>query len=206
MNERSFIFIPEMRTRDEHKESALREKAMEMIVNEGFDGLSMQKLAKAAGVSPATIYIYYKNREDLLNQLFLEVQKTFYEVALKGFKPELSLEEGLWLQWKNRLRFILEYPYYFKFFEQFRNSPCINHKDLNISEFKENMKQFVLNAIKRGEMVKMEPEIFWAIAYGSFYSLVKFHLEEKSMMGNDFKITDAKLKQTLRMVIKALNP
>jgi AcrR family transcriptional regulator len=52
-------------------------KAMEMIVAEGFDGLSMQKLAKAAGVSPATIYIYWKNREDLLNQLFQEVQENF---------------------------------------------------------------------------------------------------------------------------------
>lgn len=195
-----------MRLRDENKEIAIREQAMEMIVNEGFDGLSMQKLAKAANVSPATIYIYYKNREDLLNQLFLEVQKTFSDIALKGFKPELSLEEGLWLQWKNRLRFILEYPDYFKFFEQFRNSPLINHKDLKIAEFKENMKLFVSNAIKRGEMAKMEPEIFWSLAYGSFYSLVKFHLQEKSMMGNDFKITDAKLKQVLMMVIKALKP
>ena len=41
-----------------------------MIVKEGFDGLSMQKLAKAANVSPATIYLYFKNREDLLNQLY----------------------------------------------------------------------------------------------------------------------------------------
>lgn len=195
-----------MRTRDEHKETAIREQAMEMIVNEGFDGLSMQKLAKAANVSPATIYIYYKNREDLLNQLFIEVHKTFSDLALKGFDPELSLEEGLWLQWKNRLRFIMEYPTYFQFFEQFRNSPLINHKDLKIAEFKENMKLFVMNAIKRGEMSKMEPEIFWSLAYGSFYSLVKFHLQEKSMMGNDFKITDAKMKQVLKMVIKALKP
>ncbi|HOZ87501.1 MAG TPA: helix-turn-helix domain-containing protein, partial [Bacteroidia bacterium] len=59
-----------MRIRDENKEAAIRKKAIEMIVNEGFDGLSMAKLAKAAGVSPATIYIYYKNREDLLHQLF----------------------------------------------------------------------------------------------------------------------------------------
>src|SRR5207253_10591130 len=124
-----------MRTRDENKESAIREKALEMIVSEGFDGLSMQKLAKAAGVSPATIYIYYKNREDLLNSLYNEVNQTFAREALKKFNPELSLEEGLWLQWKNRLKFILEYPTYFKFFEQFRNSPLINHKDIKSAEF-----------------------------------------------------------------------
>ncbi|MGZ4091209.1 MAG: TetR/AcrR family transcriptional regulator, partial [Bacteroidia bacterium] len=63
-----------MRIRDEKKEEAIREKALELIVHEGFDGLSMHKLAKAAGVSPATIYIYYKNREHLLNMLYDHVQ------------------------------------------------------------------------------------------------------------------------------------
>ncbi|MBA4056563.1 MAG: TetR/AcrR family transcriptional regulator, partial [Marivirga sp.] len=64
-----------MRTRDELKEQKIREKAIEMIVNEGFDGLSMQKLAKAANVSPATIYLYFKNREDLLNQLYISIEE-----------------------------------------------------------------------------------------------------------------------------------
>src|SRR6188508_562958 len=104
-----------MRTRDEHKEKSIREMAMKMIVKEGFDGLSMQKLAKAAKVSPATIYIYYKNREDLLNQLYNDVQQTFSDVALEGFNPAVTFEEGLWRQWKNRLKFITHYPVHYKF-------------------------------------------------------------------------------------------
>jgi TetR/AcrR family transcriptional regulator, multidrug resistance operon repressor len=197
---------PVMRLRDEHKEEAIRQKAMELIVKEGFDGLSMQKLAKAAGVSPATIYIYYKNRQDLLNKLFLGVHETFSAYALKNFDPGLSLKEGLWLQWKNRLKFINAHPVYFQFFEQFRNSPCINHKDVRAAEFKENMKQFVINAVNRGEVARMEPEVFWAIAFGPFYALAKFHLSEKSMMGNTFRITDQKLKSVLAMVLNALAP
>ena len=51
-----------MRTRDEKKEHAIRRRALEIIVERGFDGFSMQKLAKAAGVSPATLYIYFKDR------------------------------------------------------------------------------------------------------------------------------------------------
>ena len=206
MNEHSFTFVPEMRARDENKEIMIREKAMEMIVREGFDGLSMQKLAKAAGVSPATIYIYYKNREDLLHQLFNDAQIAFANTALKNFNPHASLEEGLWTQWKNRLEFIEENPFYYQFYEQFRNTHLINHKNVNISVFRENMMIFVKNAIKRGEVAKMEPEIFWSIAYGSFYSLVKFHLQEKKLMTETFKLTDAKLKQTLKMVVKALKP
>lgn len=203
MNIHLYLY-PEMRTRDENKEAMIREKAFEMVVKEGFDGLSMQKLAKAANVSPATIYIYYKSREDLLNRIFNDSQRAFARWALKDFDPEATLEEGLWKQWKNRLEFIAEYPYYFQFFEQFRNSPLINHRDVSMDEFKDNMRRFVKNAVERGEMEKMEPELFWAIAYGPFYALIKFHLQEKKMMNENFKLTDAKMKQTLKRVIKAL--
>ncbi|HTB60696.1 MAG TPA: TetR family transcriptional regulator, partial [Polyangia bacterium] len=44
-----------MRARDPRKERAIRAKALDTIVRHGFDGLSMQKLAKEVGVSPATI-------------------------------------------------------------------------------------------------------------------------------------------------------
>lgn len=195
-----------MRVRDENKEIAIREKAIEMIVREGFDGLSMQKLAKAAGVSPATIYIYYKNREDMLHQLFKESQKEFALMALKNFDPEASLKDGLWRQWKNRMGFILKHPTYYQFFEQFRNSNLVNHKSVDMSEFRESMMRFVKNAIRRGELKKMEPEMFWALAYGPFYALIKFHLQEKKMMTETFRLTDAKLRQALDMVIKALQP
>lgn len=205
MNIHLYLY-PQMRIRDENKEEAIREKAIEMIVKEGFDGLSMNKLAKAAGVSPATIYIYYKNREDLLNQLFMEAQKAFADAALKNFDPDLNFEDGLWIQWKNRLRYIEEYPVYYQFYEQFRNTHLINHKGVDMSVFKESMRLFVRNAIKRGEVEKMEPEVFWSIAYGSFYALIKFHLQEKKMMNENFKLTEAKLKQTFKMVIKALKP
>jgi AcrR family transcriptional regulator len=195
-----------MRTRDENKIEAIRDKAIEIIVTEGFDGLSMQKLAKAANVSPATIYIYHKNREDLLNNLFNEVQATFNREALKGFDPEAPFEEGLWIQWQNRFRFIKEHPLYLTFLEQFRNSPLINHDAITINEFKEQMKRFVMNGIRRGEVKKMEPEVFWAMAYGSFYALVKFHLNQKSMMTKNFRLSDSMLRSTYEMVIKALKP
>jgi TetR/AcrR family transcriptional repressor of multidrug resistance operon len=205
MNERLFIFVP-MRTRDESKEAAIREKAMSMIVKEGFDGLSMQKLARAAKVSPATIYIYYKNREDLLNQLYNDVQQTFSDVALEGFSPDVTFEEGLWLQWKNRLKFINHYPVHYKFMEQFRNSPLVRHKDVKTSEFKETMKNFVKNAILRKEIKKMEPEMFWSLAYAPFYSLVHFHLQRKTLMSEVFELTEAKIRVVFNGVINSLKP
>src|SRR6478752_10305700 len=99
-----------MRTRDSNKERAIREKGIEMIVKEGFDGLSMQKLARAAGVSPATIYIYYKDREDRIIQLALYASEKLTCTSLENFDPEMSFEEGMKMQWRNRARFFTEDP------------------------------------------------------------------------------------------------
>lgn len=195
-----------MRTRDESKIEAIREKAIEIIVTEGFDGLSMQKLAKAANVSPATIYIYHKNREELLNNIFNEVHKAFNEEALKGFNPDGPFAEGLWTQWMNRYRFMQQHPLYISFLEQFRNSPLIDHDAISLSEFKQQMKRFVINAIRNGEIKKTEPEVFWAVAYGSFYALMKFHLHQKSMMSRNFKLNETMLRTAFEMVLQALKP
>jgi AcrR family transcriptional regulator len=112
-----------MRTRDELKEGSIRQKALEMAVKEGFDGLSMQKLAKAAGVSPATIYIYFKDRDDLILQLWLEEVQKMAVATLEGFDPSMGFEEGLKIQWLNRARFCMENPMSMHFLEQIKFSP-----------------------------------------------------------------------------------
>jgi TetR/AcrR family transcriptional repressor of multidrug resistance operon len=193
-----------MRAKDENKEITIRDQAIEMIVKEGFHGLSMQKLAKAANISPSTIYVYFNSREDMLNKLFFYVDDIFTKESLKDFDPKMGFEEGLWLQWKNRYRHILKYPLHFHFSEQFRNSPLIRHKDIQETRFKKSMKEFVYHAVKRGEIPELPVEIFWALAYGPFYTLVKFHLDQSSMTGKPFSLSDHKMKQAFALVMKAL--
>jgi TetR/AcrR family transcriptional repressor of multidrug resistance operon len=193
-----------MRAKDENKERAIKLQAIELIVKEGFDGLSMQKLAKAAGISSSTIYIYFENREDLLNKLYLEVDELFTTASLKNFDPSLSLKDGLWLQWKNRYKHILQNPLHFHFAEQFRNSPLIQHSTIKTNPFRKAMQAFVENAIRKGELAAMPAEVFWALAYGPFYTLVKFHLDQSNMAGKSFSLSDALLKETFNRVLKAL--
>lgn len=193
-----------MRLKDENKKIKLQQKAIEMIVNEGFDGLSMQKLAKKAKISPSTIYVYFNSREDMINKLYIEVQDKFEKDALNNFSPDVTFEEGLWLQWKNRLKNIIQNPLEYMFYEQFRNSPLINHKDIKPTVFRRVMNEFVNNAIRKKEIASLPSEIFWALAYGPFYTLIKFHLNQSTMSGNPFSLTDQKLRQTFDFVLRAL--
>lgn len=195
-----------MRPRDENKIDQLREKAIETIARKGIEGLSMQKLAKDAGVSPATIYIYFKNREDMLQQLYQVVEQTFTTAMLDGFDPEMSFRDGLWLQWKNRLQFVEKHPHYQKFFEQFSTSPCGPDARSQMLGFKKAMRTFVLRAQERGEIIKLQPELFWSIAYGPFYSLLRFHTGEKVMMNTDFRLTETSMRKVFACVLAALEP
>lgn len=194
-----------MRAKDENKAFVIREKAMEMIVQEGFDGMSMHKLAKAAKISVSTIYTYFKNREDLLNQLYVETGNLFMQQMMKGFSPDMDFEAGLWQQWHNRYQYILRYPLHHRFWELFRNSPLVEKQNfLEEHAFKKAMLQFILNAEQKGEIVSLPTEIFWAVAYGTFYTLIKFHLDNSTMSGAPFTLSDDKLKQTFQLVMKSL--
>lgn len=73
-----------MRPKNLEKEASIRAKALVIISEEGLENLSMQKLAKAAGVSPRTIYIKYKDKEDFLVRLFVDEVVGSYEKAVLG--------------------------------------------------------------------------------------------------------------------------
>ena len=78
-----------MRPRDPSKEKAIRRKAMEIAVKEGFDGLSMHKVARAAKVSAATLYVYFEDRDDLLIQVYLEESEKAFAAMMENFDPAL---------------------------------------------------------------------------------------------------------------------
>ncbi len=196
-----------MRTRDPAKEAAIRRKAMAMVVKDGFDGLSMQRLAKAAGVSPATIYIYFKNREDLLLSLYADEWEKMAAASLSGFDPKLSFADGLRIQWINRAHYFLEHSDAMHFMEQMRFSPLMDEAQKRAGkEFIEIMKAFVRQAISNRELIEIPVEIYWSIAFAPLYQLVKYHMSGRSMPGRPrFHLDDATMNLTLNLVLKALN-
>lgn len=196
-----------MRTRDENKEKAIKQKAMEIVVKEGLDGLSMQKLAKAAGVSPATIYIYFKDREDLIVKLCTELSRELLQESLRNFDPEMSFEEGLKIQWKNRAAHFISHPLEVQFIEQIRYSTLYDQvmKSLNHS-FKEAMGKFVYNAIQRKELVKLPFEVYWSVAFAPLYQLIKFHSQGESYVNSHFSLDEKTMMLALKLVLKALKP
>lgn len=196
-----------MRTRDEQKELLVKEKAIELLVKHGFDGFSMQKLAKEAKISPATLYIYYSDKEDLIQKLGLELGKRFYVAMIDGFSESMSLREGLKKQWENRANYMLNFPMEANAFEVIRHSPAgLEVMKSTTAMISPVMKEFTHNAIKNGELKPMELEVYWSITYGPLYTLVKFHLDGRSLAMRPFVFSEKIMYETLELVLKALKP
>jgi AcrR family transcriptional regulator len=66
--------------RHRYKEEFRREiltSARELFINDGYEKFSMRKLAKKIDYSPTTIYLYFKNKDDLLFAVCEEVAAQF---------------------------------------------------------------------------------------------------------------------------------
>jgi AcrR family transcriptional regulator len=195
-----------MRTRDTDKEALVREKAVEMIVEEGMDGFSMQKLARAAKISPATLYIYYKDRDDLLTQLCLTIVDEMMSISLQNFDSNMPFAEGMELQWRNRLAYFKQFPMEMQFMEQVRYSPMYERvREVITKKFGAILGPFVHKAIAEGQLEQLPFEVYWSVAFAPLYQLIKFQTQG-GHNGEPFKMTDDIMKQTLRVVLKGLKP
>ncbi len=196
-----------MRTRNADKESLVKQQAIEMLVSDGFQGFSMNKLAQACGISVATLYIYYQDKDDLIKHIGAEIGKRFMAKTLEGFDPAMSFAEGLKKQWVNRSAYALKYPREVACYEIIRHS---RHGDDIVEEslkgFKTTMGDFIHNAIAHKELISVSVESFWSLAYGPLYTLLRFHEEGKSIGGRPFKFSKKTMDETFQLVIKALTP
>lgn len=201
-----------MRHRDTSKEELVKRKAIETIVNEGIDGFTISKLAKACGISVGTPYVYYKDKEDLIISIVKEEAEKMDEAMNKDFNPELSLEEGLRIQWRNRFDYSVSNPLSGRFLDQIRSSnyhePLLDlfsqESGKMLTKFKQNLERFIANAVEREEIDAMPYEEYWCIAFSPLYSLMRFHQDGRSITGQPFKINEELLWRTFDRVIKAL--
>jgi len=137
-----------MRKKDDGKKEALFRATQQIIIHEGFSNLSMSKIAKAAKVAPATLYTYFENTDDLINELFLTIHKEVLDFVAEPFPPSGSYKEWFFSIWKKTYAYNIKHPDNFAFCEQFKKSPRMN----TMKKSEELMQQasLFLSIIERG--------------------------------------------------------
>lgn len=82
--------------------------AVIVIAENGYHQAQVSKIAKQAGVADGTIYLYFKNKEDILISLFQEKMGQFIEKLEETIRTKQSATEQLQLLIENHFRILSE--------------------------------------------------------------------------------------------------
>ncbi|RKS42812.1 TetR family transcriptional regulator [Gillisia mitskevichiae] len=113
-------------SKSQKKREALVRATIKLVNNNGFHAAPMSRIAKMAEVSPGTIYLYFENKQDLVNQVYIEVKASFTNFAFKDYEEHLSVEKGFEMIWKNIAEFKLKDMEEAMFLSQCDNTPMID--------------------------------------------------------------------------------
>lgn len=83
------------------KRDALLSASLKLINEGGIQAASMSKIAKMANVSPATIYLYFENKQDLINTLYLNTKASFCSWTFYNYEISTSVKESFEQIWFN---------------------------------------------------------------------------------------------------------
>lgn len=175
-----------MRTKDEGKQAALFEATVKLVNEIGFAASSVSKIAKEADVSPATIYVYYKNKEDLLVSTYVEIKRNLSRAILKEFDESQPIRDILKGVWFHMFAYISKNSSYFQFAEQFSNSP---YNELVNKEDVEKYFEPLIRVIQRGIELKIikdvHPDILAAFIFYPVMVLSNSRLCRNLKLGPD---------------------
>ncbi len=108
------------------KRNALIKATIKLVNNNGFHAAPMSKIAKTASVSPATIYLYFEGKQDLVNKTYLEVKSSFTTYAFATYTKDVDIESGFKKIWYRIAEFKLKKCDEAMFLSQCDNTPMID--------------------------------------------------------------------------------
>ncbi len=169
--------IQERRNREKQLlRQEILDAAREMFIREGYEGVSMRKIADKIEYSPTTIYHYFRDKSDLLSQIisetFAKLNHQLEQVlGAEGQCPRDCLRRGM----STYVEFALAHPshYYLTFmFRQAQDCPsplddeahCLGMKSFDY------LRQAVKRAMDAGEITHCDLETasqaMWAGLHG----------------------------------------
>ena len=175
-----------LRRKDDSKRKAIFEATISLLNEIGFYQISMSKIAKRAGVSVATIYVYFEDKDDMIRKLYFYVKNQFVTFTVQDLDSTKSVQQNIEHSVRKMLNFILRNKEYFLFIEQFLNSPLV--QNLSIEDNVEDMKAFyrIFEIGKKDGVLKpVESILLMGFCYSPVMDLAKSHFNGNLELSED---------------------
>lgn len=164
--------------RSVHRE-AIAAAASTLFMEKGIAATSMDDIAKTAGYSKATLYVYFENKEEIVGILVLESMKKLYgyiDTALSGQDTTKARYDAIC---GGLVRYQEEFPFYFKMVLDkinidFEKQDCLSEEKETYrvgEEINERIKEFLISGMEKGDLrddLDIMPVIFnfWGMLSG----------------------------------------
>jgi AcrR family transcriptional regulator len=172
--------IAERRTR--HRASLRREildAARTLFIEEGYDRVSMRKVAQRIEYSPTTIYLHFKDKAELFNavceETFGGLTRKLEAIVARGGDPVTVLREGL----RTYAKFALKHKEHYTVAFMLPRNPVIPFADSTAERAFQILRDGVAACVreKRFRPVDVEPtaQSLWAATHGVVALLIAKH-------------------------------
>ncbi|MBV9962766.1 MAG: TetR/AcrR family transcriptional regulator [Parafilimonas sp.] len=114
-----------MKPRDDKKIDEIYKATLRLVKQKGLAGITMNEIAKEAKIATGTLYIYFKNKNELINALFMVCRNRSAAVYFKNYDASMPFKAGLKIIWRNLLNYRVKKFEEAVFVDQCFHSPFI---------------------------------------------------------------------------------
>jgi AcrR family transcriptional regulator len=164
--------------RSVHRENIVS-AASTLFMEKGIAATSMDDIAKAAGYSKATLYVYFENKEEIVGILALNSMKKLYDYISSALIQHETTKARYDFICRGLVQYQEEFPFYFKMvldkinidFESKEYLPEERETYQIGEEINEKIKNFLLSGMEKGDLrndLDIMPAIFnfWGMLSG----------------------------------------
>lgn len=172
------------RQKDNKKTELIYKATLTLVLKEGYSAFKMADVASAAGLATGTLYVYFKNKEDLVNKLYLHLKTAKTSEMLSVYKPEDSFFVSFKKLWQAYFMASMREPERMIFLEQFTRSSYLKPATLKkADELLLPLVDFIVAAQKQQHVKEFPVELILSNLMGAINETVKYFLDNKIVPG-----------------------
>src|SRR5690349_15027598 len=114
-----------MRVKDESKVEAIFKATLTLVKERGLAGITMSDISKEASIGTGTLYLYFKNKDELIKALFIECRQKSAQRYFEGISAAAGFKARMQKVFTNIIRYKMLYFEVSAFLEQSYHSPFL---------------------------------------------------------------------------------
>ncbi|MFK8009212.1 MAG: TetR/AcrR family transcriptional regulator [Saprospiraceae bacterium] len=180
-----------MKLKSPEKEELIYQTVLDITMEKGLSGLKISEIARQAGLAHGTVYIYFKNKKVLINELYKKAKRKASNNILDSTDLEGDYRVTLKLIWENYLSYLIDNQRATNFLMQCVQSPFLEKESLKIGDdFLMHLNLFFEKGKKDRQIKNLNNELIISVIIGLAKEIVR-KVNEKTLKISDELIEDS---------------